>query len=156
MSADLCIYLHVSSVPGTLAGETLTSSCCGQDNPTTRIGAILGLGLAYAGKRREDVGELLTPLLSDSAVSMEVASFAALALGLVFVGSCHEDSINALLQVRVCSFLFKYLSMGRPGGEGVRLHFWEGWCPAVALNCRASACGCGGWACTLVCSHVPY
>lgn len=70
-----------------------------QENPTTRIGAIFGLGLAYAGKRREDVGELLAPLLSDAAVSMEVAAFAALALGLVFVGSCHEDSINALLQV---------------------------------------------------------
>ena len=45
------------------------------------------------------MGELLSPLLSDPAVSMEVAAFAALALGLVFVGSCHEDSINALLQV---------------------------------------------------------
>ena len=45
------------------------------------------------------MGELLSPLLADPAVSMEVAAFAALALGLVFVGSCHEDSINALLQV---------------------------------------------------------
>ena len=71
-----------------------------QDNPTIRIGAILGLGLAYAGKRREEVGELLHPLVGDPAVPLEVAAFAALALGLVFVGSCHEDSINALLQVR--------------------------------------------------------
>ena len=69
-----------------------------QDNPTIRVGAILGLGLAYAGKRREEVAELLSPLLGDPAVSMEVAAFAALALGLVFVGSCHEDCINAMLQ----------------------------------------------------------
>ena len=73
-----------------------------QENPTIRIGAILGLGLAYAGKRREEVGELLSPLVGDPAVSLEVAAFAALALGLVFVGSCHEDSINALLQASPC------------------------------------------------------
>ena len=46
------------------------------------------------------VGELLAPLVSDPDVSVEVASFAAVALGLVFVGTCHASSVEAILQVR--------------------------------------------------------
>ncbi|KAK9842343.1 hypothetical protein WJX81_007723 [Elliptochloris bilobata] len=65
---------------------------------TIRIGAIMGLGLAYAGTRKEEIGELLTPLLTDNDVSMEVAGFAALSLGLVFVGDCHAASAEAMLQ----------------------------------------------------------
>lgn len=49
------------------------------------------IGIAYAGSQREDIRDLLLPTLQDSAVSMEVASMAALALGFVFVGSCDED-----------------------------------------------------------------
>ena len=52
-----------------------------------------------AGTRKEEVGELLTPLLTDNDVSMEVAGFAALSLGLVFVGDCHAASAEAMLQV---------------------------------------------------------
>ena len=70
-----------------------------------RVGAILGLGLAYAGKQREEVGELLTPLITDMDLPMEVVGYAALALGLVFVGSCNQDSVEAILQVRMAGFL---------------------------------------------------
>lgn len=70
-----------------------------QDDNTVRLGAILGLGLAYAGKQRDEVGELLTPLVTDSDLPAEVVGYAALALGLVFVGTCHQDSLEAILQV---------------------------------------------------------
>jgi len=55
---------------------------------------------AAAGTRKEEVAELLTPLLTDADVSMEVAGFAALSLGLVFVGDCHAASAEAILQAR--------------------------------------------------------
>jgi 26S proteasome regulatory subunit N1 len=41
-------------------------------DPGVRAGAVLGLGLAYAGTRREEVAELLVPLVLDTEVSMEV------------------------------------------------------------------------------------
>ena len=55
------------------------------------------LGIAYAGKARDDVMELLLPIISDTGVSMELASFAALSLGTVFVGTCHGDIVTAIL-----------------------------------------------------------
>ena len=45
------------------------------------------------------VGDLLTPLVTDPDISIEVASFAAVALGLVFVATCHASSVEAILQV---------------------------------------------------------
>lgn len=62
-------------------------------------GAILGLGLAYAGTNREEVGELLGPLVVDGEVAVEVSAFAALALGLVFVSSGREEVVMNVLQV---------------------------------------------------------
>lgn len=47
-------------------------------------GAILGLGLAYAGTCRAEVAELLTGVVEDGEVAMELAGFAALSLGLVY------------------------------------------------------------------------
>lgn len=58
-----------------------------------KLGAIVGLGFAYAGTQREEIIELLTPVVADADSTMETAAFAALSLGLVFVGSCH-DSIS--------------------------------------------------------------
>merc|ERR1712136_318101 len=63
-----------------------------------RIGAILGLGLAYAGSNREDVLSLLLPVLSNAKSSMEAIGVAAMACGLVAVGSCNTDVTSALLQ----------------------------------------------------------
>lgn len=45
--------------------------------------------------------ELLAPLVSDSEVPIEVAGFAALALGMVFTSSCKEDVVMSLLGVSV-------------------------------------------------------
>ncbi len=55
-----------------------------------RIGAIMGLGLAYAGTGKEEVQELLIPLVTDPEVAIEIAAFAAMSLGLVFTSTCHE------------------------------------------------------------------
>ncbi|ORY08133.1 26S proteasome regulatory complex, non-ATPase subcomplex, Rpn1 subunit [Basidiobolus meristosporus CBS 931.73] len=63
-----------------------------------KIGAIVGLGLAYAGSNREDLSELLSPIISDTSVSMEIAGLAALSLGLIFVGSCDGDITSTILQ----------------------------------------------------------
>ena len=42
---------------------------------------------------------MLAPLVTDESLPMEVVAYAALALGLVFVGSCHQNSVEAILQV---------------------------------------------------------
>lgn len=60
-------------------------------NDILRNGIIAGLTLAYAGSAREDVLEVLTPLVIDSSISFQSSALAALALGLVFVGTCNED-----------------------------------------------------------------
>lgn len=67
--------------------------------PCRRHGAITGLGLAYAGTQKEEIKDLLLPILMDGEVSADTASLAALSLGLTFIGSADEDLSVALLQV---------------------------------------------------------
>jgi 26S proteasome regulatory subunit N1 len=55
-----------------------------------KLSAIFGLGLAYAGTARDDVLEKLTPIIIDSSTPFEVVALACLALGMVFVGTCHD------------------------------------------------------------------
>ncbi|KAL2629531.1 hypothetical protein R1flu_014217 [Riccia fluitans] len=68
-----------------------------KEDSTIRIGAIMGLGLAYAGSQKEEVLELLTPIVTDSKVSVDVAGFAAVSLGLIYVGSCNEEVAQSIL-----------------------------------------------------------
>ena len=109
-----------------------------KDDPQTRIGAILGLGIAYAGRcatlpclslpvsgptttvgdadklpassvfpapssllcrEKEEVAELLLPLVMDTDLSMEVSSIAALSLALIYQGTANGDAVEAILQV---------------------------------------------------------
>lgn len=63
-----------------------------------RLGAIFGLGLAYAGTDRKDVVSLLLPVFADAKSSMEVVGVAALACGLISVGSCNPEVTSTLLQ----------------------------------------------------------
>ncbi|KAK3103587.1 hypothetical protein FSP39_020371 [Pinctada imbricata] len=63
-----------------------------------KIGAIVGLGLAYAGSNREDVLTLILPVLGDSKAKMEVIGMAALACGMICVGSCNGDVTSTILQ----------------------------------------------------------
>ncbi|KAJ1501388.1 proteasome regulatory particle base subunit [Coelomomyces lativittatus] len=73
----------------------LLSEHLNSEKPLVRLMAITGLGLAYAGSENEAVYELLSPLIKDT---QEVSCTAALALGLVFVGSCHGDLSSTILQ----------------------------------------------------------
>lgn len=77
-----------------LLGEYTThnSSCM-------RVGAIMGLGLAYAGTNREDVITILLPVLTDNKQPMETIGIAALACGLIAVGSANYEVTTNVLQV---------------------------------------------------------
>jgi len=63
-----------------------------------RLGAIFGLGLAYAGSNRQDVIQLLLPVFGDSKSNMEVVGVTALATGLISVGSCNGEVTSTILQ----------------------------------------------------------
>ncbi|KAJ3410476.1 proteasome regulatory particle base subunit [Chytridiales sp. JEL 0842] len=63
-----------------------------------RVAAIMGLGIAYAGSAREELVDLLLPLVSDTGLTMELSAMAALSLGLIFVGTCHGDITSTILQ----------------------------------------------------------
>lgn len=60
--------------------------------------AINGLGIAFSGSANEEVLDLLLPLVSDTDLPLEVSSLASLALGHVFVGTCHGDITSGILQ----------------------------------------------------------
>merc|ERR1719285_1274440 len=63
-----------------------------------RLGAIFGLGLAYAGTDRSDVIQLLLPVFGDAKSNIEVIGVAALACGLIAVGSCNGEVTSTILQ----------------------------------------------------------
>jgi 26S proteasome regulatory subunit N1 len=63
-----------------------------------KVASIMGLGLAYAGSNREDLLEILLPLVTDTSLDMQISAMAALSLGLVFVGSAQSDVSEAIIQ----------------------------------------------------------
>ncbi|XP_045772793.1 26S proteasome non-ATPase regulatory subunit 2 [Maniola jurtina] len=63
-----------------------------------RIGSVLGLGIAYAGTQREDVLSHLLPVLADTAAPPEICALAAIACGLIAVGSCNGEVSCAIIQ----------------------------------------------------------
>ncbi|KAH7017333.1 armadillo-type protein [Ilyonectria destructans] len=66
-------------------------------NPLIRTACIMGLGLSYAGSNKEDVLELLLPIISDSTQDMQISAMAALSCGLIFVGSSHPEVSEAII-----------------------------------------------------------
>jgi 26S proteasome regulatory subunit N1 len=54
--------------------------------------------LAYVGSARQEIGDLLTKIVEDSSLSMEVSATAALALGMIFVGTAHPDITQTIMQ----------------------------------------------------------
>ena len=62
-----------------------------------KLGASLGMGLAYAGCKRGDIRDILAVLINDENLPVEVSATAALSLGLNFVATRDEDSINTIL-----------------------------------------------------------
>lgn len=69
------------------------------DIPSTNSPKKTSLGLAYAGSHREDIYELLSPLIADDSNSMEILALAALSLGFVFAGSANGEIAGTILQV---------------------------------------------------------
>ena len=71
------------------------------DSHILKCAACTGLGIAYAGTAREDVMELLLPVVEQSeggpSEMMEVC-LAGLALGMIFVGTCDESVGGTIVQ----------------------------------------------------------
>ncbi|XP_044739698.1 26S proteasome non-ATPase regulatory subunit 2-like [Chrysoperla carnea] len=63
-----------------------------------RLGAILGLGLAYAGSNRQDVLTIIQQVFSDSKSTMEIIGVASIACGMIAVGSCNSDVTATITQ----------------------------------------------------------
>lgn len=59
---------------------------------------VYSIGLANAGSAREDLAEHLLPIVSDTSLSMDLSAVAALALGLIFVGSYENDVPSTIIQ----------------------------------------------------------
>ena len=62
-----------------------------------KVGACVGLGLAYAGSSREDFNEILSEVLIDEDLHPEVSANAALALAMINVSACEEEVIQLML-----------------------------------------------------------
>ena len=63
-----------------------------------KIGALMGLSIAYAGSARTDLLEAITPIILDSSNTVELQAVAALAIGMIYVGTCDEDAVQSILQ----------------------------------------------------------
>ncbi|CAI5757082.1 unnamed protein product [Candida verbasci] len=88
-------------------------------NKLFQTSAINGLGIAFAGTANEEVLNLLLPLVSDLDISLEISCLAALALGHVFVGTCHGDITSTILQsllerdfTQLTNPFIKFMSLG--------------------------------------------
>jgi 26S proteasome regulatory subunit N1 len=67
-------------------------------SPMVKVAAIMGLGLAYAGSNREQLLDLLLPIVGDTSLDMQISAMAALSLGMIFVGSSNSDVSEAIVQ----------------------------------------------------------
>ncbi|KAJ6144530.1 hypothetical protein N7470_008425 [Penicillium chermesinum] len=65
-------------------------------NVPMRVASIMGLGLAYAGSNKEELLELLLPIVEDSSLDMQLSAMAAVSLGLIFVGSSNHQVSEAI------------------------------------------------------------
>ena len=80
---------HLSIEEGAVSTGTMSS----------RISAIMGLGLAYAGNPRPAVTELLVPIITDESQPSDIVGAAGLSLGLIHAGTANDEAIQTLLQV---------------------------------------------------------
>lgn len=63
-----------------------------------KIGALMGLSFTYAGSARADLLEAISPIILDGENTTQLQAVAALAIGLIFVGTCDEDAAQCILQ----------------------------------------------------------
>lgn len=69
-------------------------------NQLVQVASIMGLGLSYAGSNKDEVLDLLLPIVSNPDSDMQLAAMAALSLGIVFVGNGNpriSEELMALL-----------------------------------------------------------
>ena len=76
----------------------LLSDYVSHKSSSIRIGSILGLGIAYAGKNRSDAIALISNVIADSGASMEIVGVSALALGLIAIGTANGEVTSTLMQ----------------------------------------------------------
>ncbi|KAH0941186.1 hypothetical protein HID58_000823 [Brassica napus] len=67
------------------------------EDSSVRIGAIMGLGIAYAGSQNDQLRSSLSPILNDAKAPLDVIAFAALSLGMIYVGSCNEEVAQSII-----------------------------------------------------------
>ena len=84
-----------------------------------------------------EVEEFLGPMVSDAESSIETASIAALALGMVFVGTASDGSVEAILQALMMR------SQARPSSSpkslyalSRQLHWLGHWCWGIGAVCN--------------------
>ena len=63
-----------------------------------KVGALMGLSFTYAGSARADLLEAISPIILDTGNSTQLQAVAALAIGLIYVGTCDEDAAQSILQ----------------------------------------------------------
>lgn len=93
MKEGACIGIGIlnQGIPSELdpAKAMLSEYVEGEDIYAKR-GAVIGLGIAYAGSAKQDLLEDLVPIIVDTNYT-DVSAYAALSLGLIFVGTSDED-----------------------------------------------------------------
>ncbi|KAI9891335.1 MAG: proteasome regulatory particle base subunit [Vezdaea aestivalis] len=67
-------------------------------NANIRVASIMGLGISYAGSNKEELLDLLLPIVGDSSISMQISAMAALSLGFIFVGSGKSEVSEAIIE----------------------------------------------------------
>lgn len=81
--------------------HALLSDYIDHQSTSMRVGAILGLGIAYAGSNRSVVLDTLKTVFANNvklSPSIEIISVAALSMGLIAVGTCNAEVTEILLQ----------------------------------------------------------
>ncbi|KAI1377728.1 26S proteasome regulatory complex, non-ATPase subcomplex, Rpn1 subunit [Hypoxylon crocopeplum] len=68
-------------------------------NPLVRVASIMGLGLSYAGSHKEEILEHLLPIVTNPDNDMQISAMAALACGMVFVGSANPTATEEIMAV---------------------------------------------------------
>ena len=74
-----------------------TEENIGAKNVQMRVASIMGLGLSCAGTNKEDLLEMLLPIVEDTSLDMQLSAMAALSLGLIFVGSSNDRVSEAII-----------------------------------------------------------
>lgn len=69
----------------------------GKEDDRLQIGAIFCAAIAYAGSGRKDVVKLIKPLITAEGTTARVLSFAALAIGLIYIGTMRSGMMSKLV-----------------------------------------------------------